>query len=458
MYICFRIEKRHETTSFRFRKFNFVIHKIRLMKNSLNSNCQLLNPAVTIIFALLLSFTGIAHASQLKNNQQVSDLLANQNIQNSIGDTVYNFVEKMPEFPGGEKEVVKFLSKTMVYPEKARKKDEHGKVIVQFVVSKTGKVENAKVLKGVSKELDAEALRVINLLPDWTPGEQNGEKVAVYRIIPILFQNTPPEEAWKITDKTLVVIDNVKMPANFNVAILNIDKFATVTVLKPFPAKERSRIMSKYGRQAENGVILLTSNKTEIRYALPDSVLNPTLTKDTTCKEDIILPMYPGGEEKLLSYIADSIQYPFVAQRTKTEGKVFVRFMVDTKGKVSDVSLVRHVDYFLDKEALRIMNILPDWTPGAKCDTKLNFLVTVPVTFKLNLPATEKKEWVKNDKTIMLFDNERLPSSFQLEWLRYENLASYQVLQPTTKEVTKKLVSQYGRDAANGVIVITSRK
>ena len=428
------------------------------MKNLQNQKCFFRHSFMCILFVSLISLTTNVQASHLRNTPQASDQQDKQSAPGSTKDSVFTFVEKMPQFPGGEKEVIRFLSKTMVYPVEAQQKGEHGKVIVQFVISKTGKVESAKVLRGVSKDLDAEALRVIGLLPEWIPGEQNGEKVAVYRIIPILFQNVSPEDAWEVNEKTLVVIDNVKMKANFNPSILNFNNFATVTVLKPFPDKEKSRLKSKYGKQAENGVILVTSNKTEIRYSLPDSTLNPTLTKDTTCHENISMPVYPGGESKLLGYIADSIQYPFVAQRTKTQGKVYVRFMVNTNGKVSNVEQVRSVDYFLGKEAERVINTLPDWTPGARCDKKVNILVTMPVTFKLDLPATEKKEWVKNDKTIVLLDGERLPSSFELEWLRYENLASYQVFQPTTKEVIKKLEHEYGRDAANGVIVIKSRK
>jgi TonB family protein len=216
--------------------------------------------------------------------------------------------------------------------------------------------------------------------------------------------------------------------------------------------------MSKYGRQAENGVVLITTNKNEIMYALPDSTLQPMKDRTSGCTEDAVIPVFPGGEEKLVQYITDSIQYPFVAKRTKTQGKVYVRFLVDSLGKVSDVTSVRSIDYFLGKEALRVVKTLPDWTPGMKCGKKLNFYITMPVTFKLDEELKDKKEWVRNDKTIVLLDGERLPASFELEWLRYENLTSYQVFQPTSKEVTKKLVSQYGRDAANGVILISSRK
>ncbi|MDD4967984.1 MAG: energy transducer TonB [Paludibacter sp.] len=420
--------------------------------------CFFSYPAVIVLFALLFSFTGNASASQFKNIHPTIDQTDTKTSQDNAKDSVYNFVDKMPQFPGGEKEVVAFLSKTMVYPEEAMKKNEHGKVVVQFVIGKTGKVENAKVLRGVSKELDAEALRVVGLLPDWTPGEQNGEKVAVYRIIPILFQSTTPEDAWQINDKTVVVINDVKMPNNFNTGILNLDKIATVSILKPFPKEVKSKLISKYGKMAENGVLLITSNKHEIQYSLPDSTLYPPKAKDPNCKEEAIMPSFPGGEDKLLGTIADSIQYPFVAKRTKTQGKVYVRFMVDVNGKISDVTAARSIDYFLGKEAVRVIKSLPDWTPATQCGKKMNIMVTMPVIFKLDLPAADKKDWVRNDKTIVLLDGERLPASFDLEWLRYENLSSYQVLQPTSKEAIKKLKSQYGRDAENGVILIGSRK
>lgn len=426
------------------------------MKTIQNPNYPLFNLTTIILSILILSLTGNANASQWRDNQPSYNVKANPAIPGSNQDTVYSFVDKMPQFPGGEKEVVSFMSKTMRYPEEAQKRNESGKVIVQFVISKTGKVEKAKVLKGVSPELDNEALRVIGLLPDWIPGEQNGEKVNVYRIVPILFKAVSPGEAWEVTDKTVVVIDNVKMPANFNATILNFDKFASVIVLKPFPEKEKSKLMSKYGNLAANGVILITSNKSEIQYSLPDSTINPS--KNTSCKEEAVIPVFPGGEAKLLNYIADSIQYPFVAKRLNTQGKVMIRFRVDTSGKVSDATVIRAVDYFLNKEAVRVVNSMPALTPGTQCGKKINFYVTVPVNFKLDLPKADKKEWTKNDKTIVLLDGVRLPASFQLEWLRYENLSSYQVLQPTTKEITKKLVTQYGRDAANGVILIGSRK
>ncbi|NDP21678.1 MAG: TonB family protein [Paludibacter sp.] len=396
---------------------------------------------IKIACALVFAVSTSIHASQFNNYQNVED-------------SIYSVVEIMPEFPGGERELIGFLNKTINYPEKALKKMEFGKVIVQFVINKHGKVEKPVIIRGVSTSLDEEALRVIGLLPDWIPGEQAGEKVAVYRILPINFKSLSPEELWEPTENTLILLDSVKMPAKFVIGILNPEKLESVNVLKPFPKEEKTRLIDKYGKQAAEGVILITTKKDEIQYSLADSTDN---TINAGCKEPASVPEFQGGKAILFNYLADSIQYPFVAKRMKTEGKVFVQFLVNTNGKIDDAKVVRSVDYFLDKEALRVINSMPPWTPGKKCTEKLNILVTMPVTFKLDIPTTEKA-WQRNEKTIVLLNGVRLPSTFNLDWLNYGNIVSYKVLQPETKEITKKMVAEFGKDAVNGVILIGTEK
>lgn len=409
------------------------------MNNFLSSKSNFAKLTIALFF--IFSFSFVANT---KNNS----------INKLNEDSVYTVVEKMPEFPGGEKALIGFLNETIIYPEKALKKKEYGKVTVQFVVGKSGKVENPKVLRGVSPSLDEEALRVIGLLPEWTPGEQNGEKVAVYRVLPIMFKNLSPEELWQPTEKTLVVIDSVKMPEQFDTKILNPEKLESVSILKPFPKEEKSRLMSKYGKQAADGVILITTKKDEIQYSLADSTDNAV---NSGCKEQASIPEFQGGKTKLFNYLTDSIQYPFVAKRMKTEGKVFVQFLVKKDGEIDEAKIVRSLDYFLDKEALRVINSMPAWIPGKRCTEKLNILVTMPVIFKLDVPANEKG-WQRNEKTIILLNGKRLPAIFNLDWLSYANITSYKVLQPETKEITKKLVSEYGKDAVNGVVLIGTKQ
>jgi TonB family protein len=100
---------------------------------------------------------------------------------------IYHSVEQMPRFPGGEAALMRYLQENIQYPAEAAKNNIQGRVIVQFVVEKDGHIGEVKVVRPVSEELDAEAVRVIKTLPDFEPGRQNGEAVAVWYTVPVSF-------------------------------------------------------------------------------------------------------------------------------------------------------------------------------------------------------------------------------------------------------------------------------
>lgn len=113
-------------------------------------------------------------------------------------EKVYDVVEQMPEFPGGPAVLYETLVKSIQYPEEARIKGAQGRAIVTFVVEKDGSISNARVVKSVDPSLDAEALRVINTMPKWNPGKQNGEPVRVKYTVPVSFKldAATPEEKY----------------------------------------------------------------------------------------------------------------------------------------------------------------------------------------------------------------------------------------------------------------------
>ena len=93
-----------------------------------------------------------------------------------------------PQFPGGDAALISFLKANINYPPKAAQDKVEGKVIVQFVVKKTGKIDDVKVLRSVSKDLDDEAVRVVKMMPDFVPGKQNGETIDMPYTIPVSFK------------------------------------------------------------------------------------------------------------------------------------------------------------------------------------------------------------------------------------------------------------------------------
>lgn len=103
-------------------------------------------------------------------------------------DEVFKVVEVDPEFPGGEEALYKYLAENIKYPVMAKSNKVEGRVYITFVIEKDGTVSDAKVLRSVNEELDAEALRVINAMPKWKPGTQRGVPVRVQYNIPISFK------------------------------------------------------------------------------------------------------------------------------------------------------------------------------------------------------------------------------------------------------------------------------
>ena len=105
-----------------------------------------------------------------------------------VKDGVYAVCEVMPEYPGGEDSLRSDLAKQIKYPEEASKKGIQGKVYISFVVNEKGKVEDAKIVRGVDPLLDKEALRVVSALDKtWTPGKEKGKPVKVAYTIPVKF-------------------------------------------------------------------------------------------------------------------------------------------------------------------------------------------------------------------------------------------------------------------------------
>ncbi|MDO4319465.1 MAG: energy transducer TonB [Bacteroidales bacterium] len=105
-------------------------------------------------------------------------------------EKVYNIamVEQKPEFPGGEAAMYKWLSDHINYPAAAAEEGVQGRVVVEFVVSKTGSIENVKVLRSRHPALDKEALRVVKAMPKWQPGRNNGQPVKVTYTLPVTFK------------------------------------------------------------------------------------------------------------------------------------------------------------------------------------------------------------------------------------------------------------------------------
>lgn len=124
--------------------------------------------------------------------------------QNSVDNEIYEVVENMPCFPnGGMSALMQYLNENIRYPEAATKAGVQGRVTVQFIVDKDGSIDDVKTLRSVNPDLDAEAIRVIKMMPRWEPGTHKGNPVRVKYTVPVMFRLTP-EPVEKI-DEMIVV-------------------------------------------------------------------------------------------------------------------------------------------------------------------------------------------------------------------------------------------------------------
>lgn len=122
---------------------------------------------------------------------------------------IFAVVEQMPAFPnGGFRGLMQYLGDSIRYPQAAKKAGTEGRVTVQFVVEKDGSISNVKTIRGISPDLDQEAIRVISQMPKWQPGMHHGEAVRVKYTVPIMFRNNKP--ATDKAGKDVVVVATKK--------------------------------------------------------------------------------------------------------------------------------------------------------------------------------------------------------------------------------------------------------
>ena len=207
---------------------------------------------------------------------------------------IFQVVEEMPQFPGGMNEAMKFLAMNIKYPISAQQAKIEGRVIVQFVVEKDGSVSDVKVMRGVNSELDAEAIRVVSMMPKWIPGKQRGKAVAVKYTMPIMFRLQTPEpkkeEAFQINlrvdkDVTREDVDMVKdhLRNSFSVVPIvldddrknpiiivdgevkegmNLSQISPATI-KSISVMKNEAAIAEYGDKAKDGVISIVTKKNE---------------------------------------------------------------------------------------------------------------------------------------------------------------------------------------------------
>lgn len=224
-------------------------------------------------------------------------------------EEAFPIVEKMPEFPGGEKALFQFLSENIEYPDALAHTHAQGRVVCRFIVEKDGSISHVEVFHSSGYEaLDNEAVRVISSMPNWTPGEQEGKKVRVKYYVPINFKLQAPEPE---PEPVMPEIEEV---------LAEVDK----------------------------------------------------------------MPKFPGGEKGLQKFIKENMQYPALAKERGLEGKTTCAVIINKEGKVTSVQVIEGSGFtLLDREAVRLLNTLPQWEPGSNKGEVVSVIRKIAVDFSL---------------------------------------------------------------------------
>lgn len=238
-------------------------------------------------------------------------------------ETVFEVVEDMPDFPGGQNGLMEYLNKNMRYPVEAQTNGIQGRVIVEFIVTKDGSLRDIKTVRSINQYLDKEAERVIAAMPKWKPGKQRGQNVNVKFTVPISFRLSGPElpKAEEIKQLSEVVVTGYE----------NDEKPETEKALK---------IAEK-------------------------------------------MPAFPGGETALFQYLARSIKYPTIAQKNKEQGSVILQMVIGKDGLLSNIRVTKSVSPTLDAEAVRVISSMPRWEPGMDKGKPVAIQYTLPIKFLL---------------------------------------------------------------------------
>lgn len=182
--------------------FNHSLLKKRVVM--MTKKLKTVERLIPLFILPILVFVGIFFACSEGNlilGEQAEEVNPKKSETNAAGEELFFIVEEMPKFNGEDHNKFRtYVQDSLVYPEEAIEKGIVGRVFVQFVVGATGEVRDAIVVRGVDPLLDAEALRVVNSSPDWTPGVQRGRKVAVQFTFPVTFMNEDTKEVEKSTN------------------------------------------------------------------------------------------------------------------------------------------------------------------------------------------------------------------------------------------------------------------
>lgn len=366
---------------------------------------------------------------------------------------IFQVVETMPKYPGGFEALQTFIADNIDYPKVASENGISGKVFVGFVINTKGEVTDAKIIKGVDPNLDAEAMRVINAMPNWSPGQQRGKNVNVAYTIPVNFALT--EEKPHVERIEGAFVDASKMKVKDR-AIKTIGEKTELkaTIIdadnKPvFGATVLAKGTTKGTMTDKKGEFtLLLDNPDQVvvisfvgKKTLSIKLGSPYIDSDEVVFQIVEeMPKFPGGKNAMMKYLAETINYPTIAKEKGIQGRVYCSFVVAKDGSIKNAKVERSVDPSLDQEAIRVINTMPKWIPGMQRGKNVNVSFMLPINFVIQ---SDKKS--KHEKLSVIENTNNIS---EIAVVTYDNLENKSANEETVFQIVEEMPKFPGGEKA----------
>lgn len=311
-------------------------------------------------------------------------------------ERVYQVVEQMPQFPGGQAAMMRFLQENINYPADARNANAEGRAFVNFIVSDKGEILNITIVKSTGNAaLDKEAVRVVSSMPAWSPGKQGGKNVAVQCTLPIMFrlQGAPQPKTNKDMqllnkESPLLIINGAVYEGN--AGIINNIKEEDIESINVLQEEAATKL---YGEKGKYGAIML-----ELKKHTQFDPKSFTYDDASSSKEPQIYQFNVGikpenaTQEKFdtpgAEFIGDTSDLQLGNRKTVlesglTEGSVTIEFNVETDGSITFAKVTKSSgNNAVDSEALALIyNTQKKWKPATKDGKPVRSRPSLTLTF-----------------------------------------------------------------------------
>ena len=315
-------------------------------------------------------------------------------------DTVYDFVTKMPEYPGGQKGMLTYFVENMRYPLAAYLNGISATAYVNFIVETDGTVSDVTVLKPIGYGCDQEAIRLVSGLKNWKPGEMDGKKVRVRSNTPVYFKENLYTDSRIYTE-----LDTMPEFPGGSLELISYIESETVypelarkaningTTLVDFVIEKDGSVSNVtinnslgYGCDEAAAKVILRMPQWTPGYYLGKPVrtlMSAPVNFKSSYKIVEVMPEFPGGRNAMYEFINQNLKYPEEALENKAEGQVIIGLLIAADGSLSNIHLSKGIGSGCDEEALRLVSIMPAWRPGLHNGKPVPVEFNLAVGFKL---------------------------------------------------------------------------